>query len=698
MTSKEQNRPTTIQIRDNLAFARWTKKNCSFMSQPQAIVAETASPELAKPDELKEIIKQLNNLTYQEAREDRRSLERARDHAAAFIMIHFPKASYPREDDATIPTNNAIQHIYSTWPSTIAQDPSKQPPRVSVPKNKPSSHRSNRDKQISISPGENLSNWQTRRATAERYRQTYLATGEVPRSPFVTDPDDDNQLIEREGWQDFWEYRNTNNPIPPPDTDQPAIPPRWLPGQDAESIIEKRETKKIVQHLSKSKKNHPHDLIEAHAQRIFKERQNSAIQSGAKTRDEVSEDLDNANQLIRRINWNRGCTQEWRKQLLDFTHRLFKKGHDLSNVYAIATAQQIADTFTTIADPLQILVDDRDVREKFGSSSKSVHADNINALAVAEATQRISELALNHPEHDDQAVALHWQKADRLCQEINDAIHRYEPPTHQATYEIEDKQALQRTDINEIEQMTVKTFRILHRHYDETLMMVPDQWVISKTIPVSEEPHESNPEHTVEHVSERFENKTFDEAIKSMEEMEQELAVEMQAVPELLANPPEYSDLDQFEEWATHTSYAAVNDLYFNQNNHQIPHHFTNDFRNLIMETTPDRLTQHMTAKMRNDLVISVRSAYIEARTGHWNMAIRSLTKAHEITEPNAFRKYGNSASKRQNHYSVQSTSIRRLLNLAEPLARDEKRKADESNTPWTNIPSEPADQLAMRL
>ena len=180
--------------------------------------------------------------------------------------------------------------------------------------------------------------------------------------------------------------------------------------------------------------------------------------------------------------------------------------------------------------------------------------------------------------------------------------------------------------------------------------------------------------------------------------MEQELAIEMQAVPELLANPPEYNDPDQFKEWATHTSHAAVNDLYFNQSNHRIPHHFTNDFRSLIMETTPDCLTQHMTAKMRNDLVTSVRSAYLQARTGHWNRAIRSLTKAHEITEPHAFRKYGNAASKRQNQYSAQSTSIKRLLNLAEPLARAEKRKADESLTPWMNIPTDPANQLAMRL
>ena len=698
MAPKDQNNPTTIQIRDNLAFARWMKKNCSSMSQPQAIVAETASPELAQPDELKEIINQLNNLTYQEAREDRQILERSRDHAAAFIMIHFPRASYLRKDDATIPTNTAIQHIYNAWPAAITQDPSTQPPQVSIPRSKPSSHPSNRDKQTSISPEENLSNWQARRAAAERYRQTYLDTGEPPRSPFVINPDDDDQLIEREGWQDFWEHRFTNNPIPPPDTGQPAIPPRWLPGQDAESIIEKRETKKIVQRLSKSKKNHPPDLIEAHAQRIFKEQQNSAIQSSAKTRDEVFDALDNANQLISRISWKSGYAQEWRKQILDVTHRLFTKGHDISNIYPIVTAQHIADTLATIADPLKTLVDDRDVREKFGSSPKSVDADNINAQAVTEATQKISDLALNHPEHHEQAIARHWQQTDHLCREINDAIHRYEPPTHQAPYEIEDKQALRRTDIDEIEQMTVKTVCILHRHYDEILMMVPDQWVVSKTIPVSNEHQESNPEHTVEHVSEHFEDKTFDEAIKSIEEMEQQIAVEIQAVPELLANHPEHSDSDQFNEWATHTSHAALNDLYFNQNNHQIPHHFTNDFRSLITETTPDCLTQHMTVKMRNDLIISVRSAYLQARTGHWNKAVRSLTKAHEITEPHAFRKFGNAASKRQNQYSVQSTSIRRLLSLAEPLAKHEKSMANESPTAWMNIPTDPANQLTMRF
>ena len=698
MNAENPNSPTTIQIRDNLAFARWMKKNCSSITQPQAIVTETASPELVQPDELKEIINQLTNLTYQEAHEDRQILEKSRDHAAAFIMIHFPRASYLREDDATIPTNNAIQHIYSTWPAAITPDPSTQPPQVSMPRNKPSNHPSNRDKQISISPKDNLSNWQARRAAAEHYRQTYLATGEAPPSPFVIDPADDHQLTEREGWQDFWEYRDTNNPIPPPDTDQPALPPRWLPGQDPESIIEKRETKKIVQRLSKSKKNHPHDLIEAHAHRIFKEQQQSNIQSDAKTRDEVSEGLDNANQLIHRIGWNRGYTQELRKQLLNSTHQLFTKGHDLSDVYQIDTAQRIADTFATIADPLKTLIDDRDAREKFGSSVKSVYADNINVLAVTEATERISALALNHPEHDEQAVALHWEQAGHLCREINDAIHRYEPPTHQAPYEIEDKQALERTDIHEIEQITVKTFCILHHHYDEILMMVPDQWVISKTTPISEEPHESNPEHTVEHISERFDSKTFDEAIKSIEEMEKNIAVEIQAVPELLANPPECADSDQFNEWATHTSHAAVNDLYFNQNNHQIPHHFTNDFRNLIMETTPNGLTQHMTVKMRNDLVISVRSAYLHARTGHWNKAVRSLTKAHEITEPHAFRKFGNAASKRQRQYSVQSASIRRLLSLAEPLAKDEKSKADESPTPWMNIPTDPAKQLTMRF
>lgn len=698
MAPKDQNSPTAIQIRHNLAFAQWMKKNCSSMSQPQAIVAETASPELAQPDELKEIINQLNNLTYQQAREDRQILERSRDHAAAFIMIHFPRASYLREDDATIPTNTAIQHIYDAWPAAITRDPSTQPLQVSIPKSKPSSHPSNRDKQISISPEENLSNWQARRTAAERYRQTYLATREAPRSPFVINPDDDDQLVEREGWQDFWEYRDTDKPIPPPDTDQPAIPPRWLPGQDPESIIEKRETRKIVQRLSKPKKNHPPDLIEAHAQRIFKEQQNSAIQSGAKTRDEVPEALNNANQLINQISWKRGYAQEWRKQILDFAHRLFTKGHDISNIYPIATAQQIADTFATIAEPLKTLVDDRDVRQEFGYSPKSVDADNVNARAVAEATERVSDLALNHPEHHERAIALHWQEADHLCREINDAIHRYEPPTHQAPYEIEDKQALLRTDFQEIEQMTVKTFYILHRHHDEILMMVPDQWVISKMIPVSEEHHEPNPEHTVEHVSERFEDKTFDEAIKSIEEIEQEIAVEIQAVPELLANPPECNDSDQFNEWATHTSHAALNDLYFNQSNHQIPHHFTNDFRSLIADTTPDCLTQHMTVKMRNDLVISVRSAYLQARTGHWNKAIRSLTKAHEITEPHAFRKFGNAASKRQSQYSVQSTAIRRLLSLSEPLAKDEKRMADEGTTPWMNIPTDPANQLTMRF
>ena len=696
MNAKNPNSPTTIQIRDNLAFARWVKKNCSYMREPHAIIADTASPKQADPDELKEIIGQLNTLTYQQACQDGQILDRSRDHAAAFIMTHFPNASYTREDDTAIPTNSAIQHIYSTWPATINHYPETQPANLSIPRNKPSSHPNNRDKQVYISPKENLSNWRDRRAAADRYRQTYLTTGEVPQSPFIIDPDNDQQLIEREGWQDFWEHRDTSDTMPPPDTDRNAIPPRWLPGQDAESIIEKREIKKIVQRLSRSKTNHPTDLIEAHAQRIFNDQQNPTIQTSTKTRDEVSEDLDSANQLIRRLGRNQNQLQEWRKQLMDSVNRLFTQGYDLSNVYQLTAAHQIIDTFTTIADPLKILIDDRDVRQKFGYSSKSSDADQQNVLAVTEATQKISALALDHPQHNEPAVATNWQQTDSLCREINDAIHRYEQPDHQAPYEIEDKQALQRTSIRDIEQIAVKTCRILHRQYDEILMMVPDQWVISRTVPVVQANHESNTEHTVEHVSERFEDKTFDEAIKFIEEAEQLLAIELQAVPELLANPPECSESDQFKEWANQATDAAVNDLYFNQDNHQIPSHFTDDFRSLIMETNPDRLTQHITGKMRNDLIISVRSAYLQARTGQWNKAIQSLTKAHEITEPYTFGKYGKAAEQRQNQYSVQSSSIRSLLNLAEPLAIEERHKANESPTPWMNLPTGPVKQLTM--
>ena len=234
-------------IRHNLSFIQWQEKLASEVGQDQQIAVLSAyEPKLLPDAEFENVLGRLKDAE-PSAPEITELLAQLRDHAAAFVMAHFPNATYAREDHHKVPTNAALAMFAKHWPATSEGNGAAKPapPKVNIPKSFPHWHPSQMKRRQTVSQQENMQNWLARQDAAKRYSEEFLTTGKVPPFPIVQDPDDDRQLIERCGWQDFYDHRENPEDIPPPDTSRPAIPGRWLPGQNPIEILAAKDFEKV---------------------------------------------------------------------------------------------------------------------------------------------------------------------------------------------------------------------------------------------------------------------------------------------------------------------------------------------------------------------------------------------------------------------------------------------------------------------
>ena len=121
------------------------------------------------------------------------------NHAAWFIMTHWPNARYQRDDGLThIPNLTSIGVYYRQWPHAIARPPG-------APQHPALAYRKPKRDYIPIPEPENRRLWDQRRQAAARYEAEYRQTGVLPPSPRITadTADDTDLLADREGWHDF---------------------------------------------------------------------------------------------------------------------------------------------------------------------------------------------------------------------------------------------------------------------------------------------------------------------------------------------------------------------------------------------------------------------------------------------------------------------------------------------------------------
>ena len=113
------------------------------------------------------------------------------NHAAAYIQLHWPRATYRASSDPSLPTAATINRLYHSWPQAIAQP--------TVPGSPVAVHHFAKPGKLPVE--ENIRLWELRYAAGDAFTKQWEETGIVPDSP----PDDgtDEALAAREGWHDF---------------------------------------------------------------------------------------------------------------------------------------------------------------------------------------------------------------------------------------------------------------------------------------------------------------------------------------------------------------------------------------------------------------------------------------------------------------------------------------------------------------
>ena len=624
------------------------------------------------------------------------ALTQLRNHAAAYVMAHFPNATYPQPDQEhkAIPTDGALAHIAKTWPTVSNGVASAHVPPIRFPKNLPSHHPRQMARRQAVSGAQNQADWTARREAAARFLEEYRNTGTVPPSPLVRNPDDDAQLIAREGWQDFRKYRDRPELMPPPDTSQPAIPARWANEQSPNAMLAAKEYDRIVKTLSRKKAHHPPELIPPHADRIVAERQGpQSPEVLDRQREKMLQNFSEKTTTIRSLRNGRE-KPEWITGSIEAAEMIFGHIRDLSNTYLAPDARKLIHAATALVQPLTVIVADREAREEIGSSPNSRQAEQRNRKVLGKAAGRLSKLAGNPPHHPHPKVAEYWTTIKDLTVRLLANIDRYQLPEHEAPYEIEDLQAVTRTPLAELAKRAVRTCRQPGVSHDEIVMLVPDQWVVSVT-GWPRHPHRE-PRIDFEHVSQRFPEKSLTQAAACLDRYEADRQAELRELPAKLDNPP--PEETAFWEWAEQTGVAMAYALVTGAGEGPFPSPARPLFRALLAGTDQPALDGEITGKMRQELVKAVRRAYRHAGQRRWNKAVADLRSALAVTDPGTVGKHSAAAMDRRARYFEQSQTISALIQSIQPLAEKEKRQAEQSGTAWQVLPPEKRAQLQLAM
>ena len=670
--------PTTGEIKKNLAFARWLSDN----SAGQPVMPNSKHPKLMTPSELAAACKSMERAKNGE--EVRAHLESLRDHAAAYVMQHFPRATYPRQDHPEYPNNAAIAHVAKTWPAVNAGVNVTDLPPLRIPKNKPSHHPDQLRKQERVNFETNFDNWRRRIEAAQRYLASYRQNDATPPFPMVEDPDDDQQLIERAGWQDFWDHRDDPAGIPPPDTSKPAIPGRWLPESEPQRILADKHYEKAVKSISGKRAANPPDLIPAHAQRIIEEEQSGDPVKTYERRRKLLVKHEDGKSQISRLAWVNGQREPWLTDAVEAANRAFTLIRHLSNVHPLATARKMLKDAPSLAPALQVLAENRKARAEHGVSPQSGDTDALDLERLDQALRPLRRLVGNPPEHADCIVSEYWARVAEAVDSIAAAATRYELPDFEAKFDAEALQAMSRLTLEELQQTALLQVTSPSGPHDHTLMLVPDEWVVSVMTSVL------NPEHDdfqVTHLSECFQERTMTQALAEMNQELTEIRECLEQLPELLAEPPE--DSEEFAAWANITGDLVRHDLANEEwSDCAAPEPLPQLFRSMTALTYSDGLRERMTAKMRRNIIVAARNAWAEAAKRRWNRTQDELRVILPIINPALEGKPSQAGMNRYaTHFTLYQT-VASLLSAIEPLAQEEAR-ANPTVRPL--IPEQPA-------
>ena len=208
--------PSSSDISKHMVFGEWLR---NVGEREYEDLGNATDPKEYPQGVLEKAKQRATSKQWRDNEEIRSLLESARDHAAWFIMKHFPHASYTRPggENSPIPSNHAILLILNNWRWAYRKPPFEFNPQY-PPRTNPSRHPSYDDQQYPVTTEENCKNWEKRKAKTLEYLAEYQKTKTVPPSPFVHDPEQEDQLINRESWQEFFDHRDDPKGIPQPDT------------------------------------------------------------------------------------------------------------------------------------------------------------------------------------------------------------------------------------------------------------------------------------------------------------------------------------------------------------------------------------------------------------------------------------------------------------------------------------------------
>ena len=658
-----QHQPTPAEIKINLAFARW------FQGKPEThpMMPVSVAPRLMDQQALVHAVKAAERA--QTWDETRPHLEALRDHAAAYIIQNFPQATYPREDHPHIPTNAAIAHVAKNWPAVNNMPASLAPPSLYIPRSKPSHHPEQLRKQEQVTFQRNMENWNGRIAAAQRYLEIYRSEGQAPPFPVIEDPDDDQQLIERAGWQDFWDHRDDPAGIAPPDSSKPAIPGRWLKEKDPQSILQQAHYNAVIKRISSKRAANPADLIPIHASRIIAEENGPDAIKTAGQRDNLLEKIDERKSLMFKLVLRSRDSPQWLTDAANAGETMFSLIKHVSNVYPLDEARKIARAARSPYDIISTLRDNRAAREEHGISPTSAKIDQDNLKTLGKVMQPVRKLAAAPPLHSEPVVADYWKRIAQAAENLLAGAANYELPDHEAKFEIEQLQAMSRLTLEELQAAASVSVTTPSGPYDTTIMLVPDEWAVSVTTPLLR-PEPSH--HEVAHISQWFEDKTMAELVAEMNAQLDQISDQLTTLPSMLREPPEESEL--FEEWGRATADLVRHDLMSGQwGDCDGLEDFTDMVLRMAVLSYPKDLQQRLTAKMRVSIITASRSAWADLKDNAWSDAQDNLQAILHLINPALQGKHSRAAYNRYAAYLDLFQATQFLVHAIQPMAAEER-------------------------
>ena len=606
-------------------------------------------------------------------------------HAAWYIMKHFPRATYTRDDDlAHIPNLSAIQMISRQWTGAIAQPSrnARNPARV---------YRKSKLQTVPIPEAENRRLWAVRTEAAQQFDTHYQQTGQLPErpSPYLANGDDPDLLAVIEGWHDFvdryprlvgtlyvdyltktdhsgarWLSAGEGPAIPPALREDPVkMAKEQYASKEAKAIVWRANIRPELKELATQRV--VVDLTDPPAQRIRLSRKRITDKfpggnfHGIEGLDEDDHTL--AVQTGKLVDWLKGMS--------------FASFADVANSTANLTVR--------MGNAIKELLENR---AKFRSkpSRSSREAEGKLRPRVQKCLDQLTQLAeAQAQEAPSQPMQKAWAQTVARVDRVRQDVTERTMPVQQSPYETEAYDRLEAMNHQELTRLAIRShtgYGILNTGYGilnpgrrERLLLLPGRWIVQWT-----EDQNGASEPNVRHFDHiHMAHDSWVDFITAMSQQEQpEAPADLRHLVEP-APPDDNDDVvrlpdmkpAQIGKFAGRFYKAATIELH--QRLHTVPermrqpaiatlHHLSQD----------DTRTERYTAGRYREIVGHAVKAYLACRfPGRWETAVDELNKA--VNVPRRAGQYDEEAAVRNLQEWLAAAELEYITEVAGQPAED---------------------------